>query len=191
MKPVPAAIPVTPPNAEWAAPEPLLLPAARLGRSLRRPRYLTAEAIFHIVRSGCAWRMLPTALPPWQTVFAHLRQWRFDGTLQHAHDRLRAMAREADGRKAKPSAAIIDSQALRATRTGGTACHYDAVTRSFGRKRHILVDAAGLSLLAHVHAAAWHDRLGARLRVGRAGEGDLPRLEPVWADGTHAGTFAH
>jgi putative transposase len=148
------------------------------------------EAIFYLVRSGCAWRMLPRCFPPWPTVFAHFRRWRREGTLRCMHDRLRALAREAEGRQAEPSAAIIDSQTVRATGAGGPARGYDAAKRTFGRKRHILVDAAGLILLVHVHAADLHDRLGAQLLVGRAGEDGLPRLELVWADGAYAGTFA-
>jgi putative transposase len=134
--------------------------------------------------------MLPTSFPPWQTVFAHFRRWRLDGTLRRAHDRLRALAREAEGRDAAPSAAIIDSQTVRATGVAGSARGYDAAKRTAGRKRHILVDAAGLILLAHVHAADLHDRSGAQLLVGRASQGELTRLELVWADGAYAGTFA-
>ncbi len=67
---------------------------------------------------------------------------------------------------------------------------HDAARRTNGRKRHILVDAAGLVLLVHVHAADLHDRLGAQLLVARAGTGELPRLRLVWADGAYAGTFA-
>ena len=51
---------------------------------------------------------------------------------------------------------------MRATGVGGPARGYDAAKRTAGRKRHILVDAAGLVLLAHVHAADLHDRLGAQ-----------------------------
>jgi transposase len=41
-----------------------------------------AEAIFYLVRSGCAWRMLPRHFPPWQTVHSQLIHWRKDGTLK-------------------------------------------------------------------------------------------------------------
>jgi putative transposase len=73
---------------------------------------------------------------------------------------------------------------------GGPARGYDAAKRTVGRKRHILVDAAGLILFAHVHAGDLHDRFGAQRLVGRAGEDELPRLELVWADNANAGTFA-
>jgi putative transposase len=86
-------------DTEWAALEPLLPPPARTGRPLKWPRRLTAEAIFYLVRSGGAWRLLPSSFPPCQTVFAHFRRWRLDGTLRRMHDRLRVLAREAEGRQ--------------------------------------------------------------------------------------------
>lgn len=106
------------------------------------------------------------------------------------HRRLSDNKLTVPGRQPEPSAAIIDSQTVRATGVGGPTRGYDAAKRNFGRKRHILVDAAGLVLLAHVHAADLHDRLGAQLLVGCAGVGELPRLKPVWADSANTGTFA-
>jgi putative transposase len=93
-----------------------------------------AEAISHLVRSGCAWRLLPRRIPPWPTVVAHFRRRRREGTLRRMHGRLRALAREAEGRTAEPSAAIIDSQTVRATGVGGPARGYDPAKRTAGRQ---------------------------------------------------------
>src|SRR5690606_30863696 len=73
---------------------------------------------------------------------------------------------------------------------GGPARGYDAAKRTAGRKRHILVDASGLILLVHGHAADPHDRLGAQALIGQAGLGAFPRLELVRADGAYAGPSA-
>ena len=56
-------------DAAWAVLEPLMTTATRLGR----PRLLLLRrilnAIFYLVRSGRAWRLLPRDLPPWKTVY--------------------------------------------------------------------------------------------------------------------------
>jgi putative transposase len=134
--------------------------------------------------------MLPRCFPPWTTVYSRFARWRRDGTLCRMHDRLRALAREAAGRSPEPSAAIIDSQTARATGVGGPARGYDPAKRVAGRKRHVLVDACGLVLLVHVHAADLHGRIGAQALVSRAAPSDLQRLELVWGDGAYAGNFA-
>jgi putative transposase len=42
-----------------------------------RPRTVVLRhvinAIFYVSRSGCAWRMLPTDFPPYQTVYHYFR----------------------------------------------------------------------------------------------------------------------
>jgi transposase len=63
-------------DAEWAVLEPLLPPPPRIGRPLKWPRRVIAEAIFYLVRPGCAWRMLPV-LPAGRTVHSQLRPWQW------------------------------------------------------------------------------------------------------------------
>jgi transposase len=46
-------------------------------------------AIFSILRSGCAWRLLPHDFPPWKTVHHYFRTWRLDGTWERVHAALR------------------------------------------------------------------------------------------------------
>ena len=177
-------------DAEWAALGPLLPAPARTGRPLKWPRRVMAEAIFHLVRSGCAWRMLPRHFPPRPAVHAQFARWRRDGTVRRMHARLRELAREAEGRLPEPSAAIIDSQTARSTGVGGAERGHDPAKRTAGRKRHLLVDAAGLVSLAHVHAADVPDRAGARSLIEAAPPRALPRLELVRADGAYTGSFA-
>ncbi len=69
-------------DAEWALLAPLLPPPKATGRPRKWPDRLVADAVFYVLRSGCAWRMLPREFPPWPTVFSRFRRWRLDGTLR-------------------------------------------------------------------------------------------------------------
>jgi transposase len=126
------------------------LPVERPGRRGRPriwPRRRIIEAILYLDRTGCAWRYLPTDFPPWQTVYTYFAAWRDDGTLARLHAELRALARVAAGRKPEPTAAVIDSQSVRAADTVPKATRgWDNAKKVNGRKRHIAVDTTGLVL---------------------------------------------
>jgi putative transposase len=176
-------------DAEWALLEPLLASPERRGRPPKWSTRRVADAVFYLLRSGCAWRMLPREYPPWQTVYYHFRKWRRDGRLWQAHERLRATVRESEGRDRDPSGAILDSQVVRTTGLGAPERGYDGAKRLSGRKRHLLVDTGGMVLGARVHAASLHDRNGAQALLRDELKKELPRLELVWADGAYTNEF--
>jgi putative transposase len=93
-----------------------LLPLAkRTGRPRKWSDRLIADAVFYVLRSACAWRMLPDSFPPWSTVFSCFRRWRLDGTPRRAHETLRTLVRQRAGRAPEPCAAVIDSQSAKTT----------------------------------------------------------------------------
>ncbi len=107
-------------DAEFAVLEPLFAPYAT-GRPRVRPVRDVLDAIFYVLRAGCAWRLLPREFPPWPTVYYHFRRWRDDGTWDEASQELRRSERARQGRDPEPSAAVIDSQSVRTTEKGGRA----------------------------------------------------------------------
>ena len=64
---------------------------------------------------------------------------------------------------------------------------YDAGKRVQGRKRHIAVDTLGNLLEVVVHAADVQDRDGARLLLGRLGQGSKVAVQRIWGDGAYGG----
>ncbi len=170
---------------EWEILEPLIPPEKPGGRPREVEMREILDAIFYVLRSGGAWRMLPHDLPAWQTVYGYFNQWRKDGTWEMVNAQLRKQVRQREGREASPSAGIIDSQTVKTTEQGGPR-GYDAGKKVNGRKRHLLVDTIGLVMMAVVHPADIQDRDGAKL-VLEAIEGLFPRLQLIWADGGYRG----
>jgi putative transposase len=154
-----------------------------------RPRKHTwreiLDAIYYVLRTGCAWRMLPHDFPAWQTVYHYFRLWRKEKRWEQINDQLRTQLRLQDGRDAQPSAAIIDTQAVKATETPGER-GYDANKKVNGRKRHLLVDTQGLVLTSVVHRANLQDNVAAPMVFEKAAA-KFERLKLVWADGIYTG----
>ena len=154
----------------------------RRGRPRIWPLRAIVEAILYLDRAGCAWRYLPDSFPPWRTVYGYFAAWRDDGTLARLHDALRAQVRAAAGRDAEPTAAVIDSQSVRAADTVPRASRgWDNAKKVNGRKRHIAVDALGLVLAVVITAASVQDRDAARPLLWNLRR-TCTRVRLVWAD---------
>jgi transposase len=106
------------------------------------------------------------------------------------HATLRAQVRAAAGRTAQPTAAVIDSQSVRAADTVPHATRsWDAAKKVNGRKRHIAVDVMGLVLDVVITAASVQDRTAARPLLWNTHRA-CRRVRLVWADAGYSGTLA-
>ena len=148
---------------------------------MKYDRRLILDTILYVLRTGCAWRLAPHDLAPWDAAYRWFRAWSADGTWRQVHEALRDRVRAADGRDAQPTAAVLDSQSTKSAE-GGEAIGYDAGKRVRGRKRHLLVDSNGLLLRGVVHSASVQDRAGAKLVLAGVHE-EFPQLQLVWVDG--------
>jgi transposase len=112
-------------DGQWAKLEPLLREprGARHaeGRPRKYPLRRVVDAVLYVVKTGCQWRQMPTDFPPWQTVYQQFRAWRESGVWERVGSTLREQGRQARGRNATPTVAIIDSQSAKTALKGGGA----------------------------------------------------------------------
>jgi transposase len=149
-------------DAEWDFCRPYLVlmreDAPQRNYSLRE----LFNALRYIVRCGCQWRMIPHDLPPWQIVHQQAQRWMKACCFEAMAYDLRVLSRLAKGRKAQPTAAIMDGRTLQSSPESGSRAGYDGYKRRKGSKVHIAVDTLGHLLAVKVTAANEQERAQVR-----------------------------
>src|SRR5215211_4573303 len=173
-------------DSEWSYVEPHIPTPKAPGRPRLHPLRESRHAIFYIVRSGCAWRLVPHDFPPWKTVHHYFRTWRIDGTWKKIHTALRRRLRVRKKRDPEPSAGVVDSQSVKSSGVVGDQRGYDGGKKVKGRKRHLLVDTEGLVLKATVHSAKVMDYEGIKILLEGAHQ-TFPCLRHLWLDAGYRG----
>lgn len=102
---------------------------------------------------------------------------------QTIHDLALMCDRERAGREASPSAAVVDSQSVRAPAPGAVR-GYDAAKKVTGRKRHIAVDTDGRLLMVNLTPADISDAAGGQIILDAIRK-RWPWVKHLLADGAY------
>jgi transposase len=117
-------------DEEWALIGPLIPPAKRGGNKRTVEVREVVNGVMYVLSTGCQWAALPKDLPARSTVNDYFRRWDWDGTLKRIHHVFYVACREAAGRQASPTAAIIDSQSVKSAEKGGLRSIRRVTTRA-------------------------------------------------------------
>jgi transposase len=170
-------------DEEWARIAPVMPRPSRRGRPRSVDLREVVNALRYLVRSGCGWEMLPTDFGRWQTIYWWFRRLMRRFLFQTIHDLALMCDRERAGREASPSAAVLDSQSVKAPAPGAMR-GYDAAKKVTGRKRHIAVDTDGRLLMVNLTPADLSDSAGGQIILDGIRK-RWPWVKHLFADGAY------
>jgi putative transposase len=173
---------------QWALLQPLLPPAQLGGRPRAGARREVINPILSLNRTGCPWDMRPHDLLPTSTAYESFSPWRDEGTGPPRMNAWREPGRlpPAPSRQPPPSAARLESQAVKTPERGGERGDAGG-TKSTGRTRPMRVETLGLLVVRCVSRAAVDDAVAAPQVLQPLGADSSPR----WAVGGAANKDHH
>lgn len=169
--------------------------------SLRKPTkpktirpYDVFCGICYVLKGGIQWRMMPSDLPNWHTVYYYYQMWtEVDESGTSAFERLLRkivrLLRFKALRSETPSVCIIDSRSIKNADTAKEK-GYDGGKKISGIKVHILTDSFGLPHMIYVTTADVMDRNGAKemLKETLSKHADLlPKIDKILVDKGYSG----
>jgi transposase len=177
-------------DEEWALVAPYLTLMTEDAPQRDYPLREVFNGLRWIVRTGAPWRWLPHDLPPWNVVYQQSQRWIKAGVFEALVGDLRVVLRIAEGRKERPTAAIIDSRTLQSTPESGRRAGYDGAKRRKGSKVHLAVDTLGHLLALCVTAADEQDRAQVSELAKRVQEETGETVEIAYVDQGYTGENA-
>ena len=147
--------------------------------------FTVLEAIFHVVRTGCQWNMLPSEYPPYQTVYQHFRCWSERGWMDLLLQVLVRGARASVGENPEPVVGVLDSESVRSCLPQSQK-GVDGHKKVKGIKRTVLADSHGWPLALDVSTANTHDAKGGIPAIA-TGKALYPSLREIKADKGYSG----
>lgn len=169
-------------KAEWKIMQPLL---PKFGPNLEISPRRIVDAMFYVNRTGIQWREMPSDYPNWSSVFYHYNKWRKNGLFEVINTALVKQGRQKQGRKDRPTGAIMDSQSVKTT-AEASEVGYDGGKKVKGHKRHIMTDTEGNLLKVVVTAANLSDNEGGKKVIDKVVP-VYPTIRKIWADSNYKG----
>ena len=145
-------------DEEWELVAPYLTLMTEDAPQREYPMREVFNGVRFIAKTGAPWRYMPNDLPPWEVVYQQSQRWIKAGVFEAMVHDLRVVLRLVEGRRSKPTAAILDSRTIQSTPESGSRAGYDGAKRRKGSKVHLAVDTLGHLLALNVTAADEQDR---------------------------------
>ena len=177
-------------DEEWALVAPYLCLLPESAEQRHHPLREVFNGLRYLVRYGVAWRAMPNDLPPWHAIYEQAQRWLRAGCFEMLAQDLRAVLRLALGRKAEPTAAVLDSRTLRSTPESGHRAAWNGHKRTRGSKVHMAVDTLGHLLALHVTPANIDDRAAVAVLAEAVQEATGESVDLAYVDQGYTGEAA-